>query len=178
MTGGSTTGSEPAAARTGSPAGVGSGTASGAGPPRWVPVSGLVLALAGLAVSAYLTVAHYTATVTLACPNTGTINCERVTTSAESAILGVPVAVLGLVFFAGMVVLNTPAGWRSPRRWIRLVRALGALAGIGFVLYLVYTELFTLDAICLWCTGVHVLTFGLFVVTALGAAGWSGPEDG
>lgn len=148
---------------------VGSG-AGAAAPPRWLPAGGLVLALAGLAVSAYLTVAHLTATVTLACPNTGTIDCERVTTSAQSVILGIPVAVLGLVFFAGMAALQTPAAWRSTHRWVRLVRVFGALAGIGFVLYLVYTELFTLDAVCLWCTGVHVLTFGLFVLTLLGSA--------
>jgi uncharacterized membrane protein len=36
------------------------------------------------------------------------------------------------------------------------------------VLYLVYTELFTLDALCLWCTAVHAITFLLFVVTLVG----------
>jgi uncharacterized membrane protein len=34
--------------------------------------------------------------------------------------------------------------------------------GMVFVLYLIYTELFTLNAICLWCTSVHVITFLLF----------------
>lgn len=160
--------------------GTGAGTSAGtwAGPPRWVPVSALVLAIAGLAVSVYLTVAHYTAAVTLACPNSGTINCAKVTTSTQSQILDVPVAVLGLVFFIGMMVLGVPAAWRSTRRWVRSARLLGAVVGIGFVVYLVYTELFTLDAICLWCTAVHVLTFGLFVVTVLGTAGWTRPVDG
>jgi uncharacterized membrane protein len=32
----------------------------------------------------------------------------------------------------------------------------------------VYTELFTLDALCLWCTAVHAITFLLFVVTLVG----------
>jgi uncharacterized membrane protein len=44
------------------------------------------------------------------------------------------------------------------------------VVGIGFVLYLVYTELFTLNAICLWCTSVHVLTFLLFALVVAGAA--------
>ncbi len=44
------------------------------------------------------------------------------------------------------------------------------MLGVGFVAYLVYTELFTLDAICLWCTAVHVITLGLFAVIALGTA--------
>jgi uncharacterized membrane protein len=39
------------------------------------------------------------------------------------------------------------------------------------VLYLIYTELFTLDAICPWCTSVHVITLLLFVlVVSTGAA--------
>jgi uncharacterized membrane protein len=36
--------------------------------------------------------------------------------------------------------------------------------GMGFVIYLVYAELFTIKKICLWCTGVHVVTFFLFVL--------------
>jgi uncharacterized membrane protein len=43
-----------------------------------------------------------------------------------------------------------------------------AVAGILMVLYLIYTELFTLDALCLWCTAVHAVTFLLFVVTLVG----------
>jgi uncharacterized membrane protein len=42
--------------------------------------------------------------------------------------------------------------------------------GAAFVLYLIYTELFTLDAICPWCTSVHVITlllFALVVPTAM-----------
>jgi uncharacterized membrane protein len=35
--------------------------------------------------------------------------------------------------------------------------------------YLVYTELFTLDAICLWCTSVHVITFLLFALVVVSA---------
>jgi uncharacterized membrane protein len=41
------------------------------------------------------------------------------------------------------------------------------LVGVVFVCYLIWAELFQIDAICLWCTVVHVLTlvlFGLVVV--------------
>jgi uncharacterized membrane protein len=41
------------------------------------------------------------------------------------------------------------------------------VGGIGFVIYLVYTELFTIDAICLWCTAVHVTTVLLLVTVLL-----------
>jgi uncharacterized membrane protein len=36
------------------------------------------------------------------------------------------------------------------------------IVGILFVLYLVWAELFRINAICLYCTGVHVITFILF----------------
>lgn len=39
------------------------------------------------------------------------------------------------------------------------------IAGMVMVLWLVYVEIFKVDAICLWCTGVHVVT--LLLVTIL-----------
>ena len=50
------------------------------------------------------------------------------------------------------------------------------MAGIGFVLCLLYAELFTIGAICLYCTSVHVITFVLFGLTAFAAAAWGLPE--
>ncbi|MGD0392342.1 MAG: vitamin K epoxide reductase family protein [Acidimicrobiales bacterium] len=133
-------------------------------PPRWASPAALLLACGGLGVSTYLTVAHYGSSVTLACPDTGVINCEKVTTSPQSVILGVPVAVLGLAFFAAMVVINLPRAWRCPSSIVRVARIGLAAVGVAFAVYLVYTELFTIHAICLWCTSVHVTAFLLFVV--------------
>ena len=145
--------------------------------PLWQQVPSLVLSVGGLGVSLYLTVAHYTTSVTLACPDTGVVNCEKVTTSPQSMLFGVfPVATVGLAFYVAMVALTTPWAWRAPwpaLRWGRL----GALAaGIAFVLYLVYTELFTLDAICLWCTSVHVITLLLFALVVVSTT--ASPESG
>jgi uncharacterized membrane protein len=45
------------------------------------------------------------------------------------------------------------------------------IVGIIFVLYLVYTEVFTLHGvICLYCTYVHIITFFLFGLTMFAAA--------
>jgi uncharacterized membrane protein len=146
-----------------------------AGPPAWLRWSTLVLALAGLGVSTYLTIAHYTTAVTLACPNSGVINCQKVTTSPESNVFGIPVAVLGLAFYLFLVAIMSPWAWRSARREVALVRLLSLVVGIGFVIYLIYAELFEIGNICLFCTGVHAITFVLFVLTALGAAVWGIP---
>lgn len=141
---------------------------------RWVPSTSLVLSVLGLAVSVYLTYEHFTSSTTLACPDTGALNCLKVTTSEQSAVFGVPVAVLGLLYFVAMLALS--ALWRMPRRDVRLARLATTGAGVLFVVWLVYAELFTLDAICLWCTAVHVLAVGLFAVTALGTA-YADPAD-
>jgi uncharacterized membrane protein len=138
--------------------------------PRWLPLSTVALSLAGLAVSAYLTVEHYTASTTLACPETTVINCQKVTTSPESVVLGIPVALLGLLFFAALLPVCVPAAWRSRRDDLRWGRIGLTVVGVGFVVYLVYTELFVLDAICAWCTVVHLLTVALFAVVAFGTA--------
>lgn len=134
---------------------------------RWAARSALALATAGLAVSGYLTVAHFTTPKVLACSESGTIDCSRVTTSAQSHVLGVPVAVLGLAWSAAMVALCTPSAWNAEASWIKGLRIALAVTGMAFVLWLVYAELFVIRAICLWCTAMHVITFALFVLVLL-----------
>jgi uncharacterized membrane protein len=126
-----------------------------------------VLAVLGLAVSIYLTITHFDTHVTLVCSSSGGINCEKVTTSPQSYILGIPVAVLGLVYFVSMTVLCLPALWRSTRRSVHLVRLAASALGVAMVLYLISAELFVIRAICLWCTSVHVITFTLFAIIAI-----------
>jgi uncharacterized membrane protein len=134
-------------------------------PPLWVQITALVLSLAGLGVSIYLTIAHYTSTSILSCPDKGYINCAKVTTSAESVVFGIfPVAVLGLAFYVFMVAINTPWAWRWQQPLIPWLRTAGIIAGIGFVLYLVYAEVIEIGNLCLWCTTVHGITFLLFVL--------------
>ena len=138
--------------------------------PAWAVPTSLALCAAGLLVSAYLTVEHLTDPGSLACPATQVVDCARVTTSAQSTLLGIPVAVLGVVYFAVLAVLCLPGRWRaadSRLTWLRLGIAGG---GVAFVLYLVYAELFLINAICLWCTVVHVMTVALFGVLAAAAA--------
>ncbi len=132
----------------------------------------LALIAAGLAISVYLTVEYYSASSTLACPNTGALNCQKVATSQYAKFLGVPVALLGLLYFLTLIPFHLPASWRSQNRWLHWVRAALALGGVVMVCWLIYVEMFKLSAICLWCTGIHVVTFALFVLTALGTASW------
>jgi uncharacterized membrane protein len=146
--------------------------------PLWFQLTTWVLALGGLGVSVYLTIAHFTSPRILVCSEKGFVNCAAVTTSPESMVFGIfPVAVLGLAFFVFMAAATSPWAWRA--RWpaIRWARLGSVIVGMAFVLYLIYTELFTLNAICLFCTIVHVITFLLFALIVFGfAAGYGAPE--
>jgi len=135
--------------------------------PRWVVRSTFVLALVAVAVSAYLTVAHYTSPHVLACSGSGAIDCAKVTTSAQSRFLGIPVAVLGLVWAVAMAALCSPRAWPSAARWVRPARAAAVCIGMAFVLWLVFAELVLVGAICVWCTTMHLLTFALFVLIVI-----------
>ena len=128
-------------------------------------VTSFVFALVGLAASTYLTIEHFDTAVTLACPESATINCAKVTSSAWSHVGPVPVALLGLIFFAVMSVACSPPAWRL--QTLDKVRIAGGVIGVASALYFVWAELFRLDAICLWCTVVHVCAVGL-----LGAVLW------
>ena len=144
---------------------------------RWagggLPLTTLVVSVLGLADSAYLTYEHFTQSASFACPENATVNCVKVTTSPESHVFGIPVAVLGLAFFLFMAVVNTPWGWRAPWPAVHWARLGSVVVGIVFVLYLIWAELFRINAICLYCTGVHILTFILFALI-VGRAAYSG----
>src|SRR6516164_6035340 len=60
------------------------------GPAPWLQITTLVLALAGLGVSIYLTIAHFTESALAGCSESGLVNCTKVTTSPESYVFGIP----------------------------------------------------------------------------------------
>jgi len=148
----------------------GGGTQRRAAAPFWLQITTWLVAMAGLGVSIYLTIAHFTESTLAGCSESGLVNCTKVTTSPQSYVFGIPVAVLGLAFYLFAVAAMSPWAWRSSRREVHIVRLASTVVGIGFVLYLIYAELFIIGSICLYCTSVHVLTFVLFALTAFAAA--------
>jgi uncharacterized membrane protein len=142
--------------------------------PTWKIYTALGLSLTGLGISIYLTIVHFVGTQLLACSTNSVINCTKVTTSAESwfpptsslhpGFVHIPVAILGLGYYVVMVALNTPWAWRSEDRRVHLARLALLGAGMAFALYLISAELVIIGNICEWCTGVHIVTFFLFIV--------------
>jgi uncharacterized membrane protein len=145
------------------------------GPPLWLQIVTFVLAIIGLAISAYETWAHFHGNHLAGCPtgSGGTFNCAAVITSPQSMVFGViPVAILGLAFYVAAVPLFSPWAWQLQWRELNALRLGSAVVGMGFVVYLIYAELYQIRDICEYCTGVHIVTFLLFCITVFSAAIW------
>jgi len=129
-----------------------------------------VLGLPGSAVAAYLTYSHWADRPTV-CGGIG--ECELVQTSEYSDIAGVPVALLGLLYFVAMAFLALARisrfKWmRDELEWIQPAALAMALSATAFVAYLTYVELFVLDAICIWCMTLATLTVASLALTVWG----------
>ena len=117
----------------------------------------IVLALIGLGVAGYLTYIHYEG-IKPVCGLGG--DCEKVQTSEWADLAGVPVALLGLLGYAGILVTLF-----IEREEALIAGALIAFVGVGFSAYLTYRELFSIDAICPWCVASAVIMTLLAIVT-------------
>ena len=95
-------------------------------------------------------------------------------TSSYSEIAGVPVALLGLLYFVAVSALAV-ARLKLPREdlaWAAPAALSLALAATGFAAYLAYVEVSVLDAVCAWCmvmAGLTALSLGLTVWAVLPA---------
>jgi uncharacterized membrane protein len=134
---------------------------------RWQLLA-LAASLAGLGVSIYLTVVHFSS-VPLACPATAQINCEQVLSSAYGVIggSGVPTSAAGIVWFAVSALLA--AGRLSGRAQLARTQLAWSALGLLTVLFLVYVEIVQLGAICVWCSAAHVLVLLIFLICLSGS---------
>ena len=119
----------------------------------------IALCVLGLGIAGYLTYVHY-AGISPVCEIAH--GCEKVQTSQWSKVAGVPVALLGLLGYAGILVATVLRGETAAT-----AAAGGALVGAGFSVYLTYREVFTIHAICIWCVASAVLMVALAVVTTV-----------
>jgi uncharacterized membrane protein len=85
--------------------------------------------------------------------------CETVARSSYSHLLGVNIAVFGIVGYALLLGCALLRG-DGPR----MAGFALTLVGFGYSIYLTYLELFKLEAICQWCVASAVLMTLLFLV--------------
>jgi len=108
-------------------------------------ITTIAVAIAGLAIASYLTIVHYAGGEPVCAIAHG---CATVQKSSYAELLGVPVALLGLLGYVAIL-----ASLVKDTETTRSVTALLAIAGLAFSAWLTYVEIWELDAICIWCVG-------------------------
>jgi uncharacterized membrane protein len=121
----------------------------------------LVLAVIGAGVAGYLVYVHYSGIKIICAAGGG--GCEKVQSSSYAELAGVPVALLGLIGYLGIIA----ALLFLPDETGRLVVAFLALVGFGFSMYLTWAELFRIHAICQWCVGSATIMTLLAIVSVI-----------
>ncbi len=105
-----------------------------------------VLSALGILLSLYLTYIHLADSRAAFCA-AGT-DCDTVRQSAFSAIMGIPVAAIGVAGYSVILILFL-INMKKRTKWLLLY--ILALAGFVFSAYLTYIELFVIKAICMYC---------------------------
>ena len=128
-----------------------------------LPVLGAIVALAGLADSAYLTVHHLTAEPV---PCTIVAGCETVLTSSYAQIGDIPLAAFGAVAYFVAFSLALLAAYGNKITWT-LFGIQVAIMSL-FTLWLLYLQGYVIGAFCQFCLISALTTFsmlGIFIAS-------------
>lgn len=93
-------------------------------------------------------------------------DCDTVTTSKYSAIAGVPVALMGAIYYLIIFVLTI--SYLESKKY-KLAFFISRFTIIGFLasLWFVYLQVFVLKALCLYCLFSALTSTALFVISAI-----------
>jgi uncharacterized membrane protein len=94
------------------------------------------------------------------------LDCGEVLSSSYSKVFGIPLEVLALVYFLvniSMVFIIAFGTERAARTTTNILFA-WRFIGVAIVPYLIFVELFLLNAICVYCTIMHAAILVDFVV--------------
>jgi uncharacterized membrane protein/protein-disulfide isomerase len=131
----------------------------------------LVCALAGLGASIAAAYVHYhlifDPTYTSFCDVNATVSCTQVYMSAYSTVRGIPVAVIGAIWFAAVALLTVTgmvAGGNVRESVPGYLFAASTLA-LAVVLYFEYVSFVVLKAVCILCVGMAAAVVALFFLS-------------
>lgn len=120
----------------------------------------LGVSILGFLDAAYLSLEHFLGRVP---PCSIVEGCEQVTTSVYSIIAGVPVALLGAVFYLTVLVLSIvylDTKRNGPLTFVACLTIIGFVASLAFV----YIQLFVIHAICIYCMFSALTSTTLFIL--------------
>jgi uncharacterized membrane protein/protein-disulfide isomerase len=133
-----------------------------------------IAALVGLGFSAASTWVHYRILhdplYSSVCDVNATFSCSEAYTSRFGSVGDVPVALIGVLYFA-FVLLLIALCRRSASARQNLPGYVFAMSTVGLagVLYLAYASFFILKAVCLLCVGTYAAIIALFLMSGSAA---------
>jgi|SRR5688572_682413 uncharacterized membrane protein/protein-disulfide isomerase len=131
----------------------------------------LVFALLGLGASSVSTFVHYKLLTTpnydSFCDVGSTVSCTQAYLSQYGSLMGIPVAIAGVIFFAIVALLAGMAGGRSSAARDNAAGYIFLLSTIGlaFTLYLAWASYFKLNVFCILCAITYVSVIALFIIS-------------
>ncbi len=101
------------------------------------------------------------------CDVNQTLSCTSAYASAYGSVAGLPVAVVGVIFFAVvLLVLGLASGSPASRAHAATYVLVLSIAAVLPIAYLGYASLVVLETVCLLCVATYVAVLGLLVSAA------------
>lgn len=125
----------------------------------------IVLAILGLLISIYMTIYKVTNNESMCIGSSG---CSEVNASRYSEINGIPVAVLGVVGYAVILVLlflEQRPGFFQENGSLLFFGV--SLMGFLFTLYLIYIEVALIKAYCPFCLASQAIMTVIFIISVI-----------
>ncbi len=140
-------------------------------PPTKGVVFFLIVAILGFSDASYLTIEHYRNVI----PPCTTGGCETVLTSAYSVVLGIPVSLLGALFYLAMAMgvflyLESKLVGGTVRPFHRAVlkcTLISTVFGLFASVWFLYLQAFVIHSYCQYCLGSALTSTILFITAAV-----------
>lgn len=98
------------------------------------------------------------------------LSCGSVMATEPASLAGVPNSLIGIVSFTVVLVTGLLSVAKVPLpQWYWTGLTMGAVAGVGFVHWLIFVSLYRIGALCPYCMAVWAVTIPLLVVVASAA---------
>ncbi|MFC1702893.1 vitamin K epoxide reductase family protein [Patescibacteria group bacterium] len=122
------------------------------------------LSFIGAGFMVYLIKLHYAKSGGSVCDLSTMFSCSVVNKSEFSEIFGVPIAVLGLLYFLAITAMMLYKHWPQPFREVTLF----TLFSLSFGIYLSGIEFIVLDSFCLFCELSKVVMLAILIFAVMG----------
>lgn len=125
-----------------------------------LPILFAILSFLGFLDATYLAVKYFQNEIP---PCTLVAGCDVVTTSEYAAIFGIPIALLGSIYYL-LLLLLTIAFFDTKKEALFRFACQSTWIGLMASIYFVSLQVSVLNAICVYCMGSAGTSGGLFVV--------------